>query len=133
MLDSTLDDVASGTQIGNVAATLRRLEARNTDHQSQQPIKIMNKAYTHDGTNFIIQLGGIQITKEQLDAVKLAYNKDSDQDAVDLLVNCAERAFTNLIDSAEGSAYWIQQDNGGPEYISPDEHLSNAYCDAIKK
>ena len=93
----------------------------------------MNKAYTHDGTNFIIQLGGIQITKEQLDAVKLAYNKDSDQDAVDLLINCAERAFTDLIDSAEESAYCIQQDNGGPEYISPDEHLSNAYCEAIKK
>ena len=46
MLDSTIDDVARGTQIGNVAPTLGRLTAR-ANHRS--PIKLKNimfKTYT---------------------------------------------------------------------------------------
>tara|TARA_R110002020_G_scaffold407089_1_gene617186 strand:- start:96 stop:374 length:279 start_codon:yes stop_codon:yes gene_type:complete len=92
----------------------------------------MDNTYTLNG-NIIVELGGMQITKEQIDAVKVARQKDTDQDAVDYLINCAERAFSKEIESAEYIAYVEDYDGSGPEYVSPDEHLSTAYCDAIRK
>ena len=32
----------------------------------------------------------------------------------------------------EAVEYVTYEDRGGPEYVSPDEHLSNAFCDAVK-
>jgi hypothetical protein len=58
--------------------------------------------YTHNG-NIIVQLGGMQITRDQLDAVKSARvcKFDSDQEAVDYLINIAEHAFKQAVHSAE--------------------------------
>ena len=91
-----------------------------------------NTYYIHNG-NIIVQLGGMQISRDQLDAVKVARKRETDQDAVDYLITCAERAFEKEIESAEYIAYVEDYDGSGPEYVSPDEHLSAAYCDAIKK
>ena len=88
--------------------------------------------YTHNG-NIIVNTGGMQISRDQLDAVKAACKKDTDQDAVDYLIQVAEAAFTRRIESAEYVAYVEDYDGSGPEYVSPDEHLSAAYCNAIKK
>lgn len=88
--------------------------------------------YTHN-ENIIVQLGGMQISRDQLDAVKAVRKKDTDQDAVDYLIQVAEAAFTKDIEQAEFLAVDLNDDNWGPEYVSPDEHLSAAYCDAIRK
>jgi len=88
--------------------------------------------YTHN-ENIIVQLGGMQISRDQLDAVKAVRKKDTDQDAVDYLIQVAEAAFTKDIEQAEFLAVDLNDDNWGQEYVSPDEHLSTAYCDAIRK
>ena len=88
--------------------------------------------YTHNG-NIIVQLGGMQISRDQLDAVKAVRKKDTDQDAVDYLIQVAEAAFTKDVEQAEFLAVDLNDDNWGQEYVSPDEHLSTAYCDAIRK
>ena len=88
--------------------------------------------YTHNG-NIIVNIGGMQIHRDQLDAVKAVYKKDTDQDAVDYLIQVAEAAFTKEIDRAEFHAVDLNNDHWGPEYVSPDEHLSTAFCDAIRK
>ena len=92
----------------------------------------MNNTYTLNG-NIIVELGGMQITRDQLDAVKIARQKDTDQSAVDYLIQVAESSFSKEIESAEYIKYVEDYDGGGPEYVSPDEHLSTAYCDAIRK
>jgi hypothetical protein len=88
--------------------------------------------YTHNG-NIIVNIGGMQISRDQLDAVKAVRKKDTDQDAVDYLIQVAEAAFTKDIEQAEFLAVDLNDDNWGREYVSPDEHLSAAYCDAIRK
>ena len=88
--------------------------------------------YTHNG-NVIVNIGGMQISRDQLDAVKAVRKKDTDQDAVDYLIQVAEAAFTKDIEQAEFLAVDLNDDNWGREYVSPDEHLSAAYCDAIRK
>jgi len=92
----------------------------------------MKNTYTLNG-NIIVELGGMQITRDQLDAVKAIRKKDTDQDAVDYLIQVAEAAFTKDIEQAEFLAVDLNDDNWGREYVSPDEHLSAAYCDAIRK
>ena len=67
-----------------------------------------NNTYYIHNENIIVQLGGMQISREQLDAVKVAYSKDSDQAAAAFLINYAERAFTDLVDSAEDVGYEIE-------------------------
>ena len=47
-----------------------------------------------------IELGTMQVSREQLDAVKLAWNHDTDDDAIDHLVNCAQGAFSDLVESS---------------------------------
>ena len=91
----------------------------------------MDNTYTLNG-NIIVELGGMQITRDQLDAVKAVRKKDTDQDAVDYLIQVAESAFSREVEACE---YLAQIEVGGDPYeiISPDEHLSTAYCDAIKK
>ena len=99
---------------------------------NNQHIKIMSY-YTHNG-NIIVNIGGMQISRDQLDAVKAVRKKDTDQDAVDYLIQVAEAAFTKDIDHAEFLAVDLNDRlKRHPEYVSPDEHLSAAYCDAIKK
>jgi len=91
----------------------------------------MDNTYTLNG-NIIVELGGMQITRDQLDAVKVARKKDTDQDAVDYLIQVAESAFSREVEACE---YLAQIEVGGDPYeiISPKEHLSTAYCDAIRK
>ena len=62
----------------------------------------MKNYYTHN-ENIIVQLGGMQISREQLDAVKLAYFSInvSDEEAVNLLINRAENAFSNSVEQVE--------------------------------
>ena len=91
--------------------------------------------YIHNG-NIIVNIGGMQISRDQLDAVKVARQKDTDQDAVDYLIQVAESAFSKEVEASEYLAH--VHEGGDPdewyrEHISPDEHLSAAYCDAIKK
>ncbi len=91
--------------------------------------------YTHN-ENIIVNIGGMQISRDQLDAVKVARQKDTDQDAVDYLIQAAESAFSNEVEACEYLAH--VQAGGDPdewyqERVSPDEHLSTAYCDAIRK
>jgi len=92
----------------------------------------MHNTYTLNG-KIIVELGGMQISRDQLDAVKAVRKKDTDQDAVDYLIQVAEAAFTKDIEQAEFIAVDLNDDNWGQEYVSPDEHLSAAYCDAIRK
>ncbi len=94
-----------------------------------------NTYYIHNG-NIIVQLGGMQISRDQLDCVKVARNKDTDQEAVDYLITCAECAFEKEVEACEYLAH--VQEGGDPdewyqERVSPDEHLSTAFCDAIRK
>ncbi len=91
----------------------------------------MDNTYTLNG-NIIVELGGMQITKEQIDAVKVARQKDTDQEAVNYLIQVAESAFSREVEACE---YLAEIEEGGDPYeiVSPDEHLSAAYCDAIKK
>jgi hypothetical protein len=56
------------------------------------------------------------------------------------LIQAAERAFTDVVEACEYCAEVELEDElneygdrGGREYVSPDEHLSTAYCDAIRK
>jgi len=92
--------------------------------------------FTLENGNLVVQLGNMHITRDQLDAVKAVRTqagKDTDQDAVDYLIQVAEAAFTKDVEQAEFLAVDLNDDNWGPEYVSPDEHLSAAYCDAIRK
>lgn len=89
--------------------------------------------YTHNG-RFIVNLGGMSVTRDQLDAIKLAHSRlETDQDAVDYLIQIAERAFEGAIETSECIAHSDEYDGGGREYVSPYDHLSTAYCDAIKR
>jgi hypothetical protein len=54
-----------------------------------------------------------------------AYDND-DIELYDTIID-ARRIIENKMDSLQ------EYDGGGREYVSPDEHLSAAYCDAIKK
>ena len=82
-----------------------------------------NSTYTLNG-NIIVELGGMQITRDQLDAVKVARKRETDQDAVDYLINCAERAFNNEVEACE---YLAQVEVGGDpdewyqEHVSPEK------------
>ena len=62
----------------------------------------MNNTYELNG-NIIVELGGMQITRDQLDAVKSARTPqiNSDQEAVDYLINIAENAFNQAVQAAE--------------------------------
>ena len=74
----------------------------------------MDNTYTLNG-NIIVELGGMQITKEQLDAVKSARvcKVNSDQEAVDYLINIAENAFSQAVQAAE---YIAELQTGGDPY-----------------
>ena len=74
----------------------------------------MDNTYTLNG-NIIVELGGMQITKEQLDAVKSARvcKANSDQEAVDYLINIAENAFSQAVQAAE---YIAELQTGGDPY-----------------
>ena len=74
----------------------------------------MDNTYTLNG-NIIVELGGMQITKEQLDAVKSARTPqiNSDQEAVDYLINIAENAFKQAVQAAE---YIAELQTGGDPY-----------------
>jgi hypothetical protein len=61
----------------------------------------MNNYHTHLG-QIIVNLGHMSITRDQLDAVKSARTPaqtqiDSDQEAVDYLINIAENAFNQAV------------------------------------
>ena len=84
---------------------------------NNQHIKIMKNTYTLNG-NIIVELGGMQITKEQIDGVKAAHDYvqrpiGSDQDAVDYLINIAENAFNQAVQAAE---YIADLQTGGDPY-----------------
>ena len=51
--------------------------------------------------NIIVQLGGMQVSREQLDAVKRYNNCKTDQDAADHLIWVAENAFSRELDNSE--------------------------------
>ena len=74
----------------------------------------MDNTYTLNG-NLIVELGGMQITREQLDAVKSARvsKVNSDQEAVDYLINIAENAFNQAVQAAE---YIADIQTGGDPY-----------------
>ena len=77
----------------------------------------MDNTYTLNG-NIIVELGGMQITRDQLDAVKSARTPaqtqiDSDQEAVDYLINIAENAFNQAVEAAE---YIADLQTGGDPY-----------------
>ena len=83
---------------------------------NNQHIKIMSY-YTQNG-NIIVNIGGMQITRDQLDAVKSARTPaqtqiDSDQEAVDYLINIAENAFNQAVQAAE---YIADLQTGGDPY-----------------
>lgn len=63
---------------------------------------IMENYYIFNG-KIIVQLGGMQISREQLDAVKLAYFSIdvSDEQAVNFLISRAENAFNDIVEDAE--------------------------------
>lgn len=71
-----------------------------------------NTYYIHNG-NIIVQLGGMQISRDQLECVKVARNKDTDQEAVDYLITCAERAFEKDVEACE---YIAELQTGGDPY-----------------
>jgi len=79
----------------------------------------MDNTYTLNG-NIIVELGGMQITKEQLDAVKSARvcKANSDQEAVDYLINIAENAFSQAVQAAE---YIAEQE--GEEWYKENCHM----------
>ena len=62
----------------------------------------MENYYILNG-KIIVQLGGMQISREQLDAVKLAYFSIdvSDEQAVNFLISRAENAFNDIVEDAE--------------------------------
>ncbi len=62
----------------------------------------MENYYIFNG-KIIVQLGGMQISREQLDAVKLAYFSIdvSDEQAVNFLISRAENAFNDIVEDAE--------------------------------
>ena len=72
----------------------------------------MDNTYTLNG-NIIVNIGGMQITRDQLDAVKVARQKDTDQDAVDYLIQIAEKAFSREVEASE---YLAQIEAGGDPY-----------------
>jgi len=73
----------------------------------------MKNTYTLNG-NIIVELGGMQITREQLDAVKSSRTQiESDQMAVNYLINIAERAFNQAVQAAE---YIAELQAGGDPY-----------------
>ncbi len=68
--------------------------------------------YTLNG-NIIVNIGGMQITRDQLDAVKVTRQKDTDQEAVDYLIQVAESAFSREVEACE---YLAQIEVGGDPY-----------------
>ena len=74
----------------------------------------MDNTYTLNG-NIIVELGGMQITREQLDAFKSSRvcKVNSDQEAVDYLINIAENAFNQAVQAAE---YIADLQTGGDPY-----------------
>ena len=72
----------------------------------------MDNTYTLNG-NIIVELGGMQIARKQLDAVKSAWKHETDDDAIDHLINCAEGAFNDLVESSE---YIADLQEGGDPY-----------------
>jgi hypothetical protein len=77
----------------------------------------MNNYHTHLG-QIIVNLGHMSITRDQLDAVKSARTPaqtqiDSDQEAVDYLINIAENAFNQAVQAAE---YIADLQTGGDPY-----------------
>ena len=73
----------------------------------------MDNTYTLNG-NIIVELGGMQITRDQLDAVKSSRTQiESDQMAVNYLINIAERAFDQAVQAAE---YIADLQTGGDPY-----------------
>ena len=47
----------------------------------------------------IIQLGGMQITREELDNIKLKLETNSDAEAINHLIVIAERAFSQYVET----------------------------------
>jgi len=73
----------------------------------------MKNSYILNG-NIIVELGGMQITREQLDAVKSSRTQiNSDQMAVNYLITIAERAFDKAVQEAE---YIADLQTGGDPY-----------------
>ena len=71
--------------------------------------------------NLIVELGGMQITREQLEAVKSSRTQiDSDQMAVNYLITIAERAFDQAVQAAE---YVADLQTGGDPYEVEDMAL----------
>tara|TARA_X000001388_G_C2156467_1_gene94474 strand:- start:248 stop:517 length:270 start_codon:yes stop_codon:yes gene_type:complete len=86
----------------------------------------MKNTYVLNG-NIIVELGGMQISREQIDAVKSARTQiDSDQMAVDYLINIAERAFEQAVQAAEYIA--DLQEGGDPYEIQTDEEWYKENC-----
>tara|TARA_R110000824_G_scaffold77591_1_gene196185 strand:+ start:256 stop:528 length:273 start_codon:yes stop_codon:yes gene_type:complete len=87
----------------------------------------MDNTYTLNG-NIIVELGGMQITREQLDAFKSSRvcKVNSDQEAVDYLINIAERAFEQAVQAAEYIA--DLQEGGDPYEIQTDEEWYKENC-----
>ena len=63
--------------------------------------------------NLIVELGGMQITRDQIDAVKVARQKDTDHEAINYLIHCAELAFSKEVEACE---YLAQIEAGGDPY-----------------
>ena len=70
----------------------------------------------------------MQITREQLDAFKSSRvcKVNSDQEAVDYLINIAERAFEQAVQAAEYIA--DLQEGGDPYEIQTDEEWYKENC-----
>ena len=72
----------------------------------------MENTYTLNGY-IIAELGGMQITRDQIDAVKLARQKDTDHEAINHLIHCAELAFSREVEACE---YLAEIEAGGDPY-----------------
>ena len=74
----------------------------------------MNNYHTHLG-QIIVNLGHMSITRDQLDAFKSSRvcKVNSDQEAVDYLINIAENAFNQAVQAAE---YIADLQTGGDPY-----------------
>ena len=66
--------------------------------------------------NLIVELGGMQITRDQLDSVKRANDCKTDQDAVDHLIWVAERAFSQELDFSENFEVVLEKLEKGEAY-----------------
>ena len=57
--------------------------------------------YTNKQGNIIVQLGGMQITRKTLDNIKFDLGSESDEDAVNYLIQIAEHAFSKFTEKYE--------------------------------